>query len=213
MGGIVEQLELNNPDIEKVDGRISKYRMNDDDIEFSFVKTRSNWLFDDFDLIFTTMKSFLGTDQTNYDLFGHSAGGQILHRFAIFKPDSEANRIVAANSGFYTLPDTSADFPFGTKGTSITQNDINKSFANKLVILLGEYDDASEKRGTMLHTPSADAQGLGRFERGMYFYTHSQKMAKSSKRPFHWQLKLVEGVGHDYKKMGVVAAELLYGQK
>jgi len=65
----------------------------------------------------------------------------------------------------------------------------------------------------MLHTPNADAQGLGRFERGKYFYSQSQKLAKSAKAPFNWQLKPVKGVGHDHRKMGVAAAELLYGKK
>jgi len=212
LGGVVEGLELKNPEIEKVDGRISKYRMNDEDIKFSFVKNKSDWIFDDFDFIFSSVKPIIGKEQTNYDLFGHSAGGQILHRFAIFKPNSKANRIVAANSGFYTLPDASVRFPFGTDETSVPQKNINRSFANKLVILLGEFDDKTEKRGTMLHTPNADAQGLGRFERGKYFYSHSQKLAKSANTPFHWQLKSVEGVGHDYKEMGVAAADLLYGQ-
>lgn len=213
LGGIVEELELKSPKIERVNGRISKYRMKDEDIKFSFTKNKSDWIFDDFDLIFSSVKPIIGSKQTNYDLFGHSAGGQILHRLAIFKPNSRANRIVAANSGFYTLPDASVRFPFGTDGTLVSQEKNQRPFANKLVILLGELDDETEKRGTMLHTLNADAQGLGRFERGKYFYKYSQQMAKSAKAPFHWQLKLVEGVGHDYKKMGVAAADLLYGQK
>jgi len=213
LGGVVEGLELKNPEIVKVDGRISKYRISDEDIKFSFVKNKSDWIFDDFDLIFSSVKPIIGKGQTNYDVFGHSAGGQLLHRFAIFKPDSKANRIVAANSGFYTLPDASVSFPFGTDGTSVSQTTIHTSFAYKLVILLGELDDKSEKRGTMLHSPSADAQGLGRLERGKHFYSQSQNLAKSAKAPFNWQLKPVKGVGHDYKKMGEAAAELLYGKK
>jgi hypothetical protein len=213
LGGIVDELELKNPKVERVDGRISKYRMNDEDIQFSFVKNKLEWIFDDFDLIFSSVKPIIGNKQTNYDLFGHSAGGQILHRFAIFKSNSMANRIVAANSGFYTLPDASVRFPFGTDGTPVSQKDIQKSFASKLVVLLGESDDKTEKRGTMLHTLSADAQGLGRFERGRYFFSQSQELAKLAKTPIDWQLKSVEGVGHDYRKMGVAAAELLYGNK
>ncbi len=46
-----------------------------------------------------------------------------------------------------------------------------------------------------------------------YFYSQSQRLAKSAKPPFNWQLKSVKGVGHDYRKMGVAAAELLYGKK
>lgn len=213
LGGVVNELNLKNPTIERLNGRISKYRMNDEDIEFSFAKNKSDWMFDDFDKIFSSLRSIIGSKQISYDLFGHSAGGQILHRYAIFKQSSKANRIVAANSGFYTLPDVSVRYPFGTGGTPVSQSDINKSFTSKLVVLLGESDNKSEKRGTMLHTPKADTQGLGRFERGKYFYSQSQELANSAKTPFNWQLKLVKGVGHDYRKMGVAAAELLYGKK
>ena len=212
LGGVVDALELKNPIIERVDGRITKYRMNDADIQFTFVEDKSDWIFDDFDSIFSSVKSIIGSKQTHYDLFGHSAGGQILHRLAVFKPSSKADRIVAANSGFYTLPDTSIRFPFGTNGTPLSQKDIHRSFTSELVVLLGESDDKNEKRGTMLHTSSADAQGLGRFERGKYFFSQSQELAKSMNAPFSWQLKSVKGVGHDYRKMGEAAADLLYNK-
>ena len=44
----------------------------------------------------------VGSREAQYDIFGHSAGGQIVHRMAIFHPDSKARRMVAANSAFYT---------------------------------------------------------------------------------------------------------------
>jgi hypothetical protein len=213
LGGVVKELNLKNPKIERLNGRISKYRMNDEDIEFSFVNNKSDWIFGDFDKIFGSVRSIVGSKQINYDLFGHSAGGQILHRYAIFNSSSKANRIVAANADFYTLPDASVRFLFGTLGTPLSQNDINTSFASKLVVLLGESDNRTETRGTMLHTLSADAQGLGRFERGKYFYAQSREFAQSAKAPFNWQVKSVKGVGHDYREMGVAAAELLYGKK
>lgn len=213
LGGMVNQLELKNPKVETIDGRISKYRMNDEDITFSFVNDNSRWIFEDFDRIFSSVKPIIGAKQTTYDLFGHSAGGQILHRYAIFKKSSKANRIVAANSGFYTLPDETTQYPFGTLGTSVSGLDINESFSNHLIILLGESDNANEKRGTMLHTPASDRQGLGRYERGTYFYRNSEKLAQSAKAVFNWKIKTVANVGHDYRKMGEAAAELLYGEK
>ncbi len=210
LGGVVSELKLNNPTVEKINGRISKYRMRDEDINFSFVNDKSDWIFDDFNKIFSSVESIIGEKQISYDLFGHSAGGQILHRYAIFKPNSKANRIVAANSGFYTLPNVSIKYPFGTSGTPLAKNDINKSFSKRLIVLLGESDNKNEKRGTMLHTPNSDKQGLGRFERGTYFYNESEKLAQSAKVTFNWQLKPVKGVGHDYRKMGEAAAKILY---
>ena len=44
-------------------------------------------------------------------MFGHSAGAQILHRMVLFAPGSRADRIVAANSGFYTLADPDQALP------------------------------------------------------------------------------------------------------
>ena len=210
LGGMVNELELKNPTIEKINGRISKYHMKDENITFSFFTDKSDWVFNDFDKIFSSVELIIGDKQTNYDLFGHSAGGQLLHRYAMFKHNSKANRIVAANSGFYTLPDASLKFPFGIAGTLLSENDIYKSFSNHLIVLLGESDNANEKRGTMLHTPNLDSQGFGRFERGTYFYNASEKLARSTKTIFNWQLKSVKGVGHDYKRMGDAAAKILY---
>ena len=44
-------------------------------------------------------------DQKTYVLFGHSAGGQVAHRMALLFPENRASVIVAANPGWYTMPD------------------------------------------------------------------------------------------------------------
>ncbi|AWB69245.1 hypothetical protein C2869_22365 (plasmid) [Saccharobesus litoralis] len=212
LGGIVTQLKFKQPKVEKHNGRITKYRLKDQDISFTIENDRAKWLFDDFDALFNSVKPLLGAKQTGYDLFGHSAGGQILHRYALFKYGSQANRIVAANSGFYTLPDLTLPFPWGLLTTNISQQDVNSAFSKSLFVLLGEADNVNETRGTLLHTPNTDQQGLGRLERGTYFYEHSQKQAKMAKAVFNWQKILVPDVGHDYKLMGNAAAKLLYGQ-
>jgi len=41
------------------------------------------------------------------DLWGHSAGGQFVHRFMLFKGSQWVDRAIAANSGWYTC--TTAD--------------------------------------------------------------------------------------------------------
>jgi pimeloyl-ACP methyl ester carboxylesterase len=51
-----------------------------------------------------------------YHFIAHSAGAQLLHRLLLFRPDPSASSIVVANSGSYTFPDLSWDFPYGLRG-------------------------------------------------------------------------------------------------
>ena len=141
-------------------------------------------------------------------MFGHSAGGQILHRFAIFHPKNKANRILAANSGWYTLPVDSEDFPYGLTNTIQSANKVD--FSSNLIIFLGEKDDSNEKRGSLRRNSEADKQGLHRLARGNYFFDTSKETATKLNKDFNWELEVVGGIGHDYRKMGEAAADYLY---
>jgi pimeloyl-ACP methyl ester carboxylesterase len=210
MGGVISDVELRNVQLEPDGSAPSRYYLNDEDIVFEPNNDKEEWIFRDFDLIFRRAVAATGSRRDSYDIFGHSAGGQILHRMAIFRPDSKADRIVAANSGFYTLPTHEASLPFGLGETEVSDEDLALAFSRNLVLLLGEADDENETRGTMLHTPLADQQGPGRLSRGKYFYRESQRIAESKDAAFNWRLEVVEGVGHDQRLMGKAAAEYLY---
>lgn len=73
----------------------------------------SEWIFGDLDHIFELAKAATGSKRTGFDFFGHSAGGQIGHRLAIFYPQSKADTIVAANAGWYTTASPHQPFPYG----------------------------------------------------------------------------------------------------
>lgn len=169
------------------------------------------WIFGDFDRIFELVKGDLNLEAQTYDLFGHSAGGQILHRLAIFHPSSKADQILAANSGWYTVPTFEQQFPYGLKGSGISKDQLQAAFGTNLVVFLGEEDDADETRGSLRRTPQANSQGSGRFERGKYFFVKAQEAARAFGVDFEWTLEIVPGVGHDYQRMSHAAAEYLYG--
>ena len=172
---------------------------------------RKTWIFADLDLIFEEAVAATGSRQESYDVFGHSAGGQLLHRTMLFRPESRANRIIAANSGFYTVPDRALRMPFGLGDSDVTDKHLAHAFSKQFILLLGEEDDEDETRGSMLHTPTLDRRGRGRYARGEYFFRESEATAKNIDTPFNWVLVPVEGVGHDYAKMGKATARLLYG--
>lgn len=178
---------------------------------FKLSEDPKDWIFHDFDRIFELTKAKLNLNTDSYDLFGHSAGGQLLHRFAIFHSGSKANRILSSNSGWYTIPTDKEDFPIGIAKSNRSQKDID--FSMNLVLFLGEKDDANETRGDLRHSPEIDKQGLHRLERGMYFYNESRKIALESDSEFNWKLEIIPGIGHDYRAMSNTAADYLYGAK
>jgi len=114
--------------------------------------------------------------------------------------------------GVYTLPDLAQDLPFGLGNSPVDSADLVQAFAQDLILLLGELDNATEMGGTLLRSPTADNQGLHPLARGKYFFEQGKKLAESWGCDFTWNVQVVPGVGHDQEGMGKAAAELLYGE-
>ncbi len=208
--GIMYDLDLKNGVTYIEDTNIAK--MDEDKFTFKVNTDPKQWIFNDFDRVFDAVVQHLNSTQTSYDIFGHSAGGQILHRMAVFNTTSKANHIIAANSGFYTLPSFDFKLPFGVKGAPFFEENLPLVFKKKLVILIGELDNENEKGGTLLHSVSVNKQGMHRLERGTYFYNNAKAKAEAMNTDFNWQLKIVPNTGHNHKKMGDVAATYLYAK-
>jgi predicted esterase len=170
------------------------------------------WLFSDIEAIFDQAVARTGSVQTRYDLFGHSAGAQIVHRMVLFAPETRIHTAVAANSGWYTAPTPDVPFPYGLGGLSLPRAALARAYSRDLVLLLGEQDDARETRGHLRESPEADAQGKHRLARGQNF--HAVATREGARLGIHpnWRLEIVSGVGHDYRKMGEAAARYLYGK-
>ncbi|MDC6350092.1 hypothetical protein PP178_00890 [Zeaxanthinibacter sp. PT1] len=185
-----------------------------DEEQFSFdVNTNSGeWIFNDFDRIFELVSKELGSEQTSYDIWGHSAGGHILHRFGLFHSKSKANIIIPANASFYTLPSFETPLPFGIKDTPLSSDSLKMAFKKKVVIFLGEMDNENETGGTFLRSETADQQGLHRLSRGKYFFKTAEEKAKELGYEFNWKLVIVPDVGHDHEMMGNAAGAYLYSK-
>jgi len=213
LGGTVSHLIFKNEQAMKTGKESGKYHFKDEELVFNINHNADTWLFEDFDRIFDIAIAALKSKQTSYDIFGHSAGGQILHRLAIFTPLSKADRIIAANSGSYTVASFETTLPFGLKNSALSSAHLKESFATNLTLLIGALDNEQETRGSMLHTPTVDKQGLGRLERSYFFFEQSKATAHNIGASFNWQHKIVKEVGHDFKLMGKAAANLLYEGK
>ena len=178
---------------------------------YRIVADRQQWLFDDMDRIFEHAVRATGLKTPRYDLFGHSAGGQFLHRFALFAgADTRADRILASNSGWYTVPGDDARFPYGLVDAPIDDRQLASAFARRLVVFLGGADNADETRGDLVHSAETDRQGLHRLARGKHFHAQATRLAASRHVRFDWTLVVVPGIGHDPRAMSQAAADYLY---
>ena len=168
---------------------------------------RRYWSFPIIDRVFDQVRDLTGTNRTSFSLFGHSAGGQFVHRYMTFTGGPRVDLAIAANPGWYTMTTRTETFPYGLGGANVTDDDLRKLYASPLVVLLGEEDT---RRGIYLRTtPEADRQGANRLERGKTYFAEAKRNARAAGMPFEWKLRTVPGVGHKNAGMAGPAAVLI----
>ena len=165
----------------------------------------SRWSFTIVDNAFTSLKTRFQLRDNKYDLWGHSAGAQFVHRMMLWKPDARIRFGMAANSGWYTAPDTSIACPYGLRNSQLNfTNQQLVNYTNRHMILFRGTEDTlrdSDLRTTTL----ADAQGRNRWERAQYMY---DKAVEVNTR-LNWRLIAVPDSGHDKDTMAPGAQEFL----
>ena len=192
------------------ENKFSNYTTNDyqEGNLFTFFGTKnpkSEWAYTVVENIFDHIKSINNITNEHYDIFGHSAGAQFVHRMVMVMPESRIGTAIAANAGFYTMPNEKLDFPYGIQNTGI---DLQQAYTKNLVVLLGELDN-DPSLGTLRTTDLAMQQGPHRLERGTTFFNAHQKVKNNNTWTFNWAIDTVKNVGHDYKKMSVNAIKWL----
>ena len=158
--------------------------------------------------------------QASYVLFGHSAGGQVAHRMALLFPENRASVIVAANSGWYTMPDFRQEkvtnpFPFSlvnAPGGAGTGDALRKALARKLVVMVGENDNDPDA-DNMSKSDGALKEGATRLDRAETFFKTATTAANDLGVKLNWDLIEVPGVAHDGSSMSKAAAEAVLGKK
>jgi hypothetical protein len=169
----------------------------------------SRWTFGVIERLFEQVRDRTDNATGEYTMFGHSAGAQFVHRFVQLGQPAHLRTAVAANAGWYTLPDDSEDYPYGLDGVARDEDDLLKPFETDLLLLLGA-DDVDPDADSLRRSESADDQGETRLERGLHFYLTARESARDHELPFRWRLQAVPGIGHSHSEMAQVAADLLY---
>ena len=169
---------------------------------------RSKWSFTIVEGIYQQVRSEFNLSDDQFDIFGHSAGAQFVHRFMLFNPQAKVRTAIAANPGWYTLPDLNHNYSYGLKHPmlSFTKQDLIDWTNRRIIIMRGTADTSRE--GALRKTPEADAQGQNRFERAAFMFAKIKALNLQTK----WQLIDVEGVNHNQQKMAIAAQEFLQKQ-
>lgn len=138
-------------------------------------------------------------DKSKIIFFGHSAGGQFMHRYLFFADKIKADRVIAASSGVYCMPYENIRFPYGLKNIPITNNELKRAYETDVIIMVGEEDILRGKY--FPKSAEADEQGLTRLERGKNFFAKSKLKAEELNAKFNWQFVAVPNVRHSGIKM------------
>ena len=79
---------------------------------------RELWTFGIDERLFGQLRAQGITTRRRYGLFGHSAGGQFVHRMLTFGYREHVAIAVSANAGTYAMPDLSIAWPWGVRSAA-----------------------------------------------------------------------------------------------
>ena len=168
----------------------------------------SRWVFSSIEPLFRAVRASLDSQRDQFFLYGHSAGSQFVHRYLYYVPDAPVALAIAANAGWYTMPDTDESYPYGLKKSGLGQSDICRVVGQPVVVLLGT-DDIDTQGRNLRRTPEALRQGPHRYARGKAFYARANDEAAKCSRNLAWQQINVPGVGHSNGGMAPAAGQAI----
>ena len=174
------------------------------------VRPRSQWLYPAIDRVFEEIKRRTGSTRARYILYGHSAGGQFVHRLATFAWSPLMERAVSANAGSYTLPSDEEALPFGVKDTGVGPDELRAFFGRPLLVFLGDRDNDSA-HPHLPREPAAMRQGPNRFARGHHYLEVAAREARRLGVSLAWRLAVAPGVAHDNEAMAPHVGRELFG--
>ncbi len=170
---------------------------------------REKWTFSAVEHLFDHVVEAVGSRRKGYCMFGHSAGGQFVHRLMLMHDQPRAEAAIAANAGSYTMPTLDIEFAYGLGGIDATDEVLRAALSRPLIICLGE-EDTDPNDSYLPRAPQAQAQGPHRLARGEKFFETASWEAERLGVDLKWRLVKVPGIGHDNAGMAPAAAKVLF---
>ena len=167
------------------------------------------YLHNSIDTLFKYIKAKFKLNDKLYDIYGHSAGAQFVHRYLLMSDNPSVNKAVAANAGWYTFLN-GADFPYGVKNPpiSLTDSNVKKFLSTNLYILIGTND--IDVDSSINKSKGAQKQGINRLQRAKNFFTYTESIVEQNNLEFKWKYQAVPGAPHSNKVMSRAAVLILF---
>ncbi len=182
-------------------------------------RTPDEYLYSEIEHLFEAVRRELASKECAYRIWGHSAGGQFVHRLLTFRSDARVTSAVAVNAGFYTLPaygngsNPHYFMPYGLQGTPLQADDVRRLLQTPLVVLVGELDTATgEESRSVRDSPAANFQGVNRRQRAEFYYRMGEQEAHRLGLNFGWRFATVPGAEHSGRKVDPSAAWFLFNR-
>ncbi len=172
---------------------------------------REKWAFAAIEHLFDEVRS----GQAGYALFGYSAGAQLVQRMALLRPDNRATLMVAANPGWFTLPEwrkekSEAVFPYSLVGAPAGEAEVKRALARRLVVMVGEKDAEPDEDNL---AAGAKAQGEGRIDRGETFFKAATAAAGELGVALAWELHELPATAGDGAAASRAASEIMFPKR
>jgi poly(3-hydroxybutyrate) depolymerase len=174
---------------------------------------REKWAYSAIEHLFDEVRD----GHNGYAIFGHSAGGQFVQRMALFRPDNRATVMVAANPGWYAMPEWRKDkaqepYPYSLVNARVGDAELRTALARRFILLAGENDSDPDDEN-LNKSAGAMKQGDSRGERAENFFKAATAAANDLGVKMAWEFVEVPATAHDGAAMSKAAAEAMFGKR
>ena len=170
--------------------------------------SREQWTFSVVERLFDALLAQGITTRQRYGLFGHSAGGQFVHRMMSFGFRDRVAIAISANAGTYAMPDLATPWPFGLGQTDVDTDALCALLSFPITVMAGT-EDVKTTGEFFPKGPRSMRQGAHRYERAHNYVRAGHAAAAALQSSCSWTVIDVPGVGHDGKGMSAAATRIV----
>jgi hypothetical protein len=169
---------------------------------------REQWTYGIDERLFAALRDQGLTQRQRYGLFGHSAGGQFVHRMLSFGFRDRVAVAVSANAGTYAMPDLEIAWPFGLGATELHVGTLRQLLEFPITVMTGTHDTKTTGK-FFPKGPRSMRQGATRHERAHNYVRAGHAAAATLGTSCNWTVINVPDVGHHGERMSVAAAPVV----